>query len=111
MHNPYHLVDTKKGRQDLLKLLKKQKAFSFDTETTSIQANEAILVGLSFCVTPHEAYYIPTANKEEAEAIVAEFKEVLENEKITKIGQNINCLLYTSPSPRDRQKSRMPSSA
>ena len=22
-----------------------------------------------------------------------------------------NCLLYTSPSPRDRQKSRMPSSA
>ena len=25
--------------------------------------------------------------------------------------QNCNCLLYTSPSPRDRQKSRMPSSA
>ena len=24
---------------------------------------------------------------------------------------NYNCLLYTSPSPRDRQKSRMPSSA
>ena len=23
----------------------------------------------------------------------------------------VNCLLYTSPSPRDRQKSRMPSSA
>ena len=26
-------------------------------------------------------------------------------------GQYIDCLLYTSPSPRDRQKSRMPSSA
>ena len=25
--------------------------------------------------------------------------------------ENITCLLYTSPSPRDRQKSRMPSSA
>ena len=25
--------------------------------------------------------------------------------------QDIFCLLYTSPSPRDRQKSRMPSSA
>ena len=25
--------------------------------------------------------------------------------------RSINCLLYTSPSPRDRQKSRMPSSA
>ena len=29
----------------------------------------------------------------------------------TKIGQGRDCLLYTSPSPRDRQKSRMPSSA
>ena len=27
------------------------------------------------------------------------------------IGVNFICLLYTSPSPRDRQKSRMPSSA
>ena len=27
------------------------------------------------------------------------------------LGQNKFCLLYTSPSPRDRQKSRMPSSA
>eukprot|EP01015_Nassula_variabilis_P013466 TRINITY_DN21085_c0_g1_i1.p3 TRINITY_DN21085_c0_g1~~TRINITY_DN21085_c0_g1_i1.p3 ORF type:complete len:130 (+),score=22.39 TRINITY_DN21085_c0_g1_i1:76-465(+) len=26
-------------------------------------------------------------------------------------GESSNCLLYTSPSPRDRQKSRMPSSA
>ena len=29
----------------------------------------------------------------------------------TFLRQNSNCLLYTSPSPRDRQKSRMPSSA
>ena len=28
-----------------------------------------------------------------------------------KIGMGVDCLLYTSPSPRDRQKSRMPSSA
>ena len=27
------------------------------------------------------------------------------------IDPNSSCLLYTSPSPRDRQKSRMPSSA
>ena len=27
------------------------------------------------------------------------------------VGQDFSCLLYTSPSPRDRQKSRMPSSA
>ena len=31
--------------------------------------------------------------------------------KRSKIVESIHCLLYTSPSPRDRQKSRMPSSA
>ena len=30
---------------------------------------------------------------------------------LNKMMKNISCLLYTSPSPRDRQKSRMPSSA
>eukprot|EP01015_Nassula_variabilis_P024847 TRINITY_DN4789_c0_g1_i16.p2 TRINITY_DN4789_c0_g1~~TRINITY_DN4789_c0_g1_i16.p2 ORF type:complete len:115 (+),score=73.47 TRINITY_DN4789_c0_g1_i16:1-345(+) len=34
-----------------------------------------------------------------------------EAEKITNVNDAITCLLYTSPSPRDRQKSRMPSSA
>ena len=38
------------------------------------------------------------------------FNEI--SERINKFDKkNINCLLYTSPSPRDRQKSRMPSSA
>ena len=32
-------------------------------------------------------------------------------EAYEKRDKNNNCLLYTSPSPRDRQKSRMPSSA
>ena len=32
-------------------------------------------------------------------------------QKSRQVGTNITCLLYTSPSPRDRQKSRMPSSA
>ena len=31
--------------------------------------------------------------------------------KLNKIGQLIHCLLYTSPSPRDVSRSRMPSSA
>ena len=34
-----------------------------------------------------------------------------EAEMMFKFNQAIICLLYTSPSPRDRQKSRMPSSA
>ena len=38
-----------------------------------------------------------------------EFKEFLN--QCYQIGNKTLCLLYTSPSPRDRQKSRMPSSA
>ena len=34
-----------------------------------------------------------------------------DNKATTKPVQSVACLLYTSPSPRDRQKSRMPSSA
>ena len=44
------------------------------------------------------------------------FKEVEKSqrafaERAMKWDMDTNCLLYTSPSPRDRQKSRMPSSA
>ena len=38
-------------------------------------------------------------------------KEEMKNEIFMKMGQAKNCLLYTSPSPRDRTRSRMPSSA
>ena len=36
---------------------------------------------------------------------------VKKREDVHKMAESNNCLLYTSPSPRDRQKSRMPSSA
>ena len=36
---------------------------------------------------------------------------VLRPKPTDRYGQQNTCLLYTSPSPRDRQKSRMPSSA
>ena len=37
--------------------------------------------------------------------------ELLDDEELQKLTRFYICLLYTSPSPRDRQKSRMPSSA
>ena len=45
------------------------------------------------------------------ENIVDEIRGQLKKRKLVKIKINKGCLLYTSPSPRDRQKSRMPSSA
>ncbi|MDV7399401.1 hypothetical protein RZS08_48765, partial [Arthrospira platensis SPKY1] len=55
----YHLADTPEKRTQLIKLLSEQFAFCFDTETTDIDPNLAELVGMSFSVKPHEAYYVP----------------------------------------------------
>ncbi|MBF9252955.1 DNA polymerase I [Pontibacter sp. 172403-2] len=87
----YHLIQTPEARQSLIKYLLKQDEISFDTETTSIDAITARLVGMSFCYRPGEAYYVPMPpdNQEEAHRIVAEFKPVLENPRIALIGQNI----------------------
>ncbi len=86
----YKLIDSDAEIKKLVKKLSKQKIISFDTETTGIDANAAELVGLAFSEKEGQAYYIPISeDQEEAKARVALFKEVLENEKIIKVGQNI----------------------
>ncbi len=86
----YHLTDTPEKRAELVGILSKAKTISFDTETTSVDQMLAELVGMSFSVTPFEAWYVPVpADREEATKIAQEFKQVLENEAIEKIGQNI----------------------
>lgn len=88
-HN-YILVDTSESMQQLAQDLAKQKIFAFDTETTGLDAMLAEIVGLSFCYEKGTAYYIPTpADKQEALAVINIFKPILEDEKITKVGQNI----------------------
>ncbi|MEY3417309.1 MAG: hypothetical protein RL060_1421, partial [Bacteroidota bacterium] len=86
----YHVMDTPELRQGLISYLSKQNEFCFDSETTSLDTIHAELVGLSFAYVAGEAYYVPVPeDKAEAQAIVNEFKEVLENKNIVKIGQNI----------------------
>lgn len=86
----YTLCDTKEKREALIATLLQQKEFCFDTETTSIDANSAELVGLSISFKPHEAYYIPFSESyDEAHALIGEFKSVFENENIAKVGQNL----------------------
>lgn len=90
IEHTYTLCDTKEKRKALIAELLQQKEFCFDTETTSIDANSAELVGLSISFKPHEAYYIPfTSNYDEAHALIGEFKSVFENENIAKVGQNL----------------------
>jgi len=86
----YHIVDTPEKIKKLVAQLNKQKAICFDTETTGLDVNLAELVGMSFSFAAWEGYYIPIpSNYDDAHKIVNEFKAVLENEKIDKIGQNL----------------------
>lgn len=86
----YFLVDTPEKRKELIDLLLQQPSISFDTETTGTDANLADLVGLSFSVKVGEAYYIPLPDDRlTTQTIVDEFRSILENENIVKIGQNI----------------------
>ena len=86
----YKLVE---NEEDLLKLrdyFLTNDFLSLDTETTSTSAIDAELVGLSFAVKEFEAFYVPVpANHEEALRIVNIFKDIYENPKILKIGQNL----------------------
>ncbi|MDB5132450.1 MAG: polymerase [Mucilaginibacter sp.] len=86
----YHLADTFEKRAELIAQLLKEKSICFDTETTGTDANHCELVGLSFAIKPGEAWYIPVPeNEQEVIKIVSEFKPVLENAAIKKIGQNL----------------------
>lgn len=86
----YFLIDTPEKRKELIDVLLAQPSISFDTETTGTDANLADLVGLSFAIKPGEGYYIPLPeDRTVTQSIVDEFRVVLENESIAKIGQNI----------------------
>ena len=71
----YETIFTKEAFREWLVRLKSCEGFCFDTETTSIDAQQAELVGISFAIESGEAAYVPLAHS--------------------------YCLLYTSPSPRD----------
>lgn len=88
-HN-YQLVDTIEGISELVGKLLNQKMICFDTETTGLDPNNSELVGISFAVKPHEAWYIPISDKyHEAQRIVQVLKPLFESGSILKIGQNI----------------------
>ena len=88
-HN-YKLVENEADLRKLCDFFRTNEILSLDTETTSTSPIDAELVGLSFAVKEFEAFYVPVpANREEALRIVNIFKEVYEDPKILKIGQNL----------------------
>ncbi len=83
----YHLVEKSDQIISLLNKLKRQSSFCFDTETTGLETRDADLVGIAFAIEQGEAWYIPCFGN--AKEIIVQFKELLENPEICKIGQNL----------------------
>ena len=86
----YKLVDNEEEMKKLCDYFLTKEILSLDTETTSVEAINAKLVGLSFSVKENEAFYVPVPQDEaEARKIVEIFRPAYEDEKILKIGQNL----------------------
>ena len=93
----YQLVDSMEEMEKLAANILTFGFVSLDTETTSVDAMSAKLVGLSFAMKEGEAYYVPVPQHEEWTGedfektlkVVNIFKKVYENDQILKIGQNI----------------------
>ncbi|MEO1253274.1 MAG: DNA polymerase I [Bacteroidota bacterium] len=83
----YHLFTSIDEIKKLAERLSRVDAFCFDTETTSLETRDAKLVGIAFSIKSREAWYVPCF--ENAEEVVEVFRSLLENDKITKIGQNL----------------------
>ena len=81
---------------------------SFKESLTAQQVAEAIKRGFQQSIADVECLLCPVGDGGEGTVDSIRHSLDLEEKWIQVTGP---CLLYTSPSPRDRQKSRMPSSA
>lgn len=86
----YQLIEDEGKAREICDFLLTHKILSLDTETTSTNAIEAELVGMSFAVEPHKAFYVAIpADREKAQRLVDIFKPLYESPVILKVGQNI----------------------
>jgi DNA polymerase-1 len=91
VEHTYNILTTDDEITALIKCLESATEFCFDTETTGLDPFDCRLVGMSFALKPHEAYYVPVYpnNLEKTQALVYRFKSVFENSSIAKSGQNL----------------------
>lgn len=90
VEHSYELIDSIEKINDLVSGLEKETEYCFDSETTSLDTIMAEIVGLSFSIKEHHAYYVPiSADREEALKQLQPFRKLFEDPSKTLIGQNI----------------------
>ena len=89
----YKTISKEKQLDELIKKLNEKSVIAVDTETSSLNPQEADLVGVSVCYGANEAFYIPVGHKERTElkkdVVLNKLKPILEDPSIKKVGQNI----------------------
>ncbi len=91
----YQTVSDAGALDQLVDRLRKAGRFAVDTETTSVTAVRADLVGLSFSIEPGQAFYVPCGHRVDGEkqlepaVVISALKDLLEDAHTEKIGQNI----------------------
>jgi len=89
----YKTISQEKQLDELIKKLDEKSVIAVDTETSSLNPQDADLVGVSVSYEANEAFYIPIGHKEKTElkkeVILKKLKPILEDPSIKKVGQNI----------------------
>lgn len=86
----YRAMTTDTEIDELIALLEESSAFAFDTETTTLNTLTTELVGMSFAVEAHKAFYVPIpSDRSEADALLGRFAPLLSSDERQIIGQNI----------------------
>ena len=89
----YETISNEKQLDELIQKLNEKSVIAVDTETSSLNPQEADLVGISLCYDANHAYYIPLEHKEKTELeknlVLKKLKSILEDTSIKKVGQNI----------------------
>ena len=90
----FEVITEKASFEDWLKQLRSCDLFCIDTETTSLDALRAEIVGISLAITPNHPAYIPLMHNDHSpqlsrEDVLTALKPILENPAIGKMGQNL----------------------
>lgn len=95
----FKVVTTKETLAEVVSELKNANLVVIDTETTSLNARRAELVGLSLCTNLESAYYIPVGHIDDKgekvvgqldkNYVIAELSQYLQSEELLKVGHNL----------------------
>ena len=89
----YKTISNERQLDELIKKLNEKSIIAVDTETSSLNPQEAKLVGISICFEANNAYYIPVGHNEKTDLkkdlVLKKLKLILEDPSIKKVGQNI----------------------